>query len=322
MNKNLYDVLGVAKTATEAEIKSAYRKLARKYHPDLNKDDKNAADKFKEVSAAYDILGDKEKRQKYDNNEIDADGKPTGFGAGFGGGEGFGGNPFGGGSYRTYSSAGGNPFGGASGFGGAGGFDFSSLFGDDIMSQFTGGAGRRSGGFGFGGPQKGQDMAYTMNVSFVDAAQGAEKAVMINGKNINVKIPAGTEDGQTLRLKGLGNPSPNGGEAGDVLITMKVEPHQYFKSDGLNILLDLPISIKEAVLGAKITVPTISGKVNVKIPPYASSGEKLRLKGKGIKSKTGQGDEIITLKIVAPKTPDAALEEVLKASNDTAVRNF
>lgn len=322
MNKNLYDVLGVAKTASEAEIKSAYRKLARKYHPDLNKDDKNAADKFKEVSAAYDILGDKDKRQKYDNNEIDADGKPTGFGAGFGGGEGFSGNPFGGGSYRTYSSAGGNPFGGASGFGKTGGFDFSSLFGDDIMSQFTGGAGRRSSGFGFGGPQKGQDMAYTMNVSFIDAAQGAEKNVLINGKNINVKIPAGTEDGQTLRLKGLGDPSPNGGEAGDVLITIKVEPHQYFKSEGLNILLDLPVSIKEAVLGAKITVPTISGKVNVKIPPYSSSGEKLRLKGKGIKSKAGQGDEIITLKIMAPKNPDAALEEALKVSNDTAVRNF
>lgn len=315
MNKNLYDVLGVAKTATEAEIKSAYRKLARKYHPDLNKDDKNAADKFKEVSAAYDILGDKEKRQKYDNNEIDADGKPTGFGAGFGGGSGgFEGNPFGGG-YRTYTSRGGNPF------GGAGGFDFSSLFGDDIMSQFTGGNGNR-GGYGFGGPQKGQDMAYTMNVSFIDAAQGAEKAVMINGKNINVKIPSGTEDGQTLRLKGLGNPSPNGGEAGDVLITIKVEPHPYFKAEGLNILLDLPISIKEAVLGAKITVPTISGKVNVKVPPYSSSGEKLRLKGKGIKSKAGQGDEIITLKIIAPKTPDTALEEVLKAADDYVVRNF
>lgn len=315
MNKNLYDVLGVAKTATEAEIKSAYRKLARKYHPDLNKDDKNAADKFKEVSAAYDILGDKEKRQKYDNNEIDADGKPTGFGAGFGGGSGgFEGNPFGGG-YRTYTSRGGNPF------GGAGGFDFSSLFGDDIMSQFTGGNGNR-GGYGFGGPQKGQDMAYTMNVSFIDAAQGAEKAVMINGKNINVKIPSGTEDGQTLRLKGLGNPSPNGGEAGDVLITIKVEPHPYFKAEGLNILLDLPISIKESVLGAKITVPTISGKVNVKVPPYSSSGEKLRLKGKGIKSKAGQGDEIITLKIIAPKTPDTALEEVLKAADDSVVRNF
>ena len=315
MNKNLYDVLGVAKTATEAEIKSAYRKLARKYHPDLNKDDKNAADKFKEVSAAYDILGDKDKRQKYDNNEIDADGKPTGFGTGYGGG--FEGNPFGGGSYKTYTSRGGNPFGG---FGGAGGFDFSSLFGDDVMSQFTGGG--RSGAYGFGGRQKGQDMSYTMNVGFVDAAQGAEKAVIINGKNINVKIPAGTEDGQTLRLKGLGNPSPNGGEAGDVLITIKVEPHPYFKADGLNILLDLPISIKEAVLGAKITVPTVSGKVNVKVPPYSSSGEKLRLKGKGIKAKSGQGDEIITLKIMAPKKPNEALERVLKDADETVIRNF
>ena len=146
--------------------------------------------------------------------------------------------------------------------------------------------------------------------------------MLINGKNINVIIPSVTEDGQTLRLKGLGSPSPNGGEAGDVLITMKVEAHQYFKAEGLNILLDLPISIKEAVLGAKITVPTISGKVNVKIPPYASSGEKLRLKGKGIKSRTGQGDEIITLKIMAPKTPNPALEQVLKATDDMVIRNF
>ena len=316
MNKNLYDVLGVGKSASEAEIKSAYRKLARKYHPDLNKDDKNAADKFKEVSAAYDILGDKEKRKKYDNNEIDAEGKPTGFGAGFGGGD-YSGNPFGdgfGGSYRTYSSRGGNPFGGT-----AGGFDFSSLFGDDIMSQFTGG-GRRS--YRYSGPQKGQDYAYTMNVDFLDAAAGAEKAISLNGKNINVKIPAGTESGQTLRLKGLGASSPNGGENGDVLITVNVNPHPYFKTDGLNVLLELPISIKEAVLGAKITVPTIGGKVKVTVPPYASSGEKLRLKGKGIKAKNGQGDEIITLKIVTPRAPDEKLEQALKEVTDTAVRTF
>ena len=315
MNKNLYDVLGVSKSASEAEIKSAYRKLARKYHPDLNKDDKSAAEKFKEVSAAYDILGNKEKRQKYDNNEIDAEGKPTGFGAGFGGGS-YGGNPFGdgfGGSYRTYSTRGGNPF------GGDGGFDFSSLFGDDIMSQFTGG-GRRN--YRYNGPQKGQDLAYTMSVDFLDAAQGAEKNISLSGKNINVKIPAGTENGQTLRLKGLGAASPNGGENGDVLITINVRAHPYFKKEGLNVLLELPISIKEAVLGAKITVPTISGKVKVSVPPYASSGEKLRLKGKGIKSKSGQGDEIIELKIVAPKTPDKKLEEALKDVTDTAVRTF
>lgn len=311
MSKNLYDVLGVSKSASEAEVKSAYRKLARKYHPDLNKDDKNAAEKFKEISCAYDILGDKEKRRKYDNNEIDADGKPTGFGAGFGGG-GFEGNPFGGGR-RTYS-------GGANPFGAAGGFDFSSIFGDDIMSQF--GGGRRSGGFGFGGPQKGQDISYTMNVDFLDAARGAEKKVSLGGKNINVKIPAGTENGQTLRLKGLGNAGVDGGPAGDVLITINVGSHPYFKTEGNNVLLDLPISMKEAVLGAKITVPTINGKVRVTVPPYSSSGEKLRLKGKGINGKSGQGDEIITLKIMAPQKPDKILEQALNEMVDTAVRTF
>ena len=312
MSKNLYDVLGVAKSATEAEIKSAYRKLARKYHPDLNKDDKNAADKFKEVSAAYDILGDKEKRKKYDNNEIDAEGKPTGFGAGFNGG--FEGNPFGGGSYRTYSSSAGNPF------GGAGGFDFSSIFGDDIMSQFT--RGSKRGGFAYNAPVKGQDASYNMNVGFLEAALGTEKGISLNGKTLNVKIPAGTESGQTLRLKGQGYVSPNGGENGDALITVNVLPHPYFKAEGLNILLDLPISIKEAVLGAKITVPTLTGKVKVTVPPYSSSGEKLRLKGKGIKSKTAQGDEIITIKIMTPQNPDKDLEKALLEMTDTAVRTF
>lgn len=309
MSKNLYDVLGVSKSSSEAEIKSAYRKLARKYHPDLNKDDKNAAEKFKEVSCAYDILGDKEKRRKYDNNEIDSDGKPTGFGAGYG--NGFSGNPFGGGSRSSYS---GNPF------GGAGGFDFSSIFGDDIMSQFGGRSGH--GGFGYGGPQKGQDISYTMNVDFLDAARGAEKKVSIGGKNLNVKIPAGTENGQTLRLKGLGSAGANGGENGDVLITLNVGSHPYFKNESGNILLDLPISMKEAVLGAKITVPTINGKVRVTIPPYSSSGEKLRLKGKGVPNKSGQGDEIITLKVMAPQKPDKILEQALAEMTDTAVREF
>lgn len=161
MDKNLYHVLGISKDATEAEIKSAYRKLARKYHPDVNKDNKEAADKFKEISCAYDILGNKEKRQKYDNNEIDCDGKPTGFGAG----------GFGGGTYGGYQGE--SPF-GAGGFqGGGGNFDFSSIFGDDIFSQFTG------GGRGFGGasrrPRKGDDLAYTMRLDFLSAVQGTEK---------------------------------------------------------------------------------------------------------------------------------------------------
>ena len=167
-----------------------------------------------------------------------------------------------------------------------------------------------------------QDIAYTMRVDFLDAAKGAEKGVIINGKNINVKIPAGTEDGQTLRLKGLGYEGFNGGANGDVLITVNVDRHPYFSSEGLNILLDLPITVKEAILGAKITVPTISGKVVVNIPPYASSGEKLRLKGKGIKSRNGQGDQFITLRIVAPKAKNAELEKALAAMPDETVRNF
>ncbi len=314
MNKDLYSVLGVSKTASEAEIKSAYRKLARKYHPDLNKDNKDAAEKFKEVSAAYDILGNKEKRQKYDNNEIDSEGKPTGFGAGFGGGQsGFGGD----GSFYTYTSTGNaNPFGGD-----AGGFDFSSIFGNDIFSQFTGGAGRGFSG-GARRARKGEDIAYTMSIAFLDAVQGSEQKVILGGKTINVKIPAGSADNQTLRLKGLGQPGFNGGPAGDVLITLKVQPHPYFRAEGQDIHLDLPVSLKEAVLGAKVTVPTISGKVAVKIPPYSDSGEKLRLKGKGIKSKNGTGDEIITLKVITSADKNAELEKVLAAMPDKNIRNF
>lgn len=314
MSRNLYDVLGVGKTASEAEIKSAYRKLARKYHPDLNKDDKTAADKFKEVSNAYDIIGNAEKRKKYDNNEIDEEGKPTGFGAGFGGA---------GSGFNGYQSYGGNPFSGFSnrGFNGGtqGGFDFSSIFGDDIFSQLGGAQGsfrQRTA------PQRGQDVSYNMRVDFLDAAQGVEKQISLNGKNINVKIPAGMQSGQTMRLKGLGNVGLNGGENGDVLITINVNEHPYFKADGLNILLDLPISVKEAISGAKITVPTINGKVAVTVPAFSSSGEKLRLKGLGIKSKTGQGDEIINLQIVLPKVKSDNLAEAAEKMENYAVRSF
>ncbi len=310
MVKDLYSVLGVSKTASEAEIKSAYRKLARKYHPDLNKDNKDAAEKFKEISAAYDIIGNKERRQKYDNNEIDAEGKPTGFGAsGFGGDGGF---------YSSYG-AGGNPFGG--GFSGRrsagmdGGFDFSSIFGEDIFSQFGGAQGFQGGARR---SRKGQDIAYTMKINFLDAVNGSEQKVFLGGKNINVKIPAGTTDGQTLRLKGLGQPGINGGANGDVLITLNVLPHPYFRAEGKDIYIELPITPKEAVLGAKITVPTLTGKVAVKVPPYSDSGEKLRLKGKGIKS----GDEIIILKIVTSQTKNSELENVLAKMPDVNIRSF
>ncbi len=290
MVKNLYDILGVSKTASATEIKSQYRKLARKYHPDLNKDNKEAAEKFKEISAAYDILGDKDKRSKYDNNEIDGDGKPTGFGMGMGNGAGF------------------------NGFN-SGGFDFSSIFGEDIFSQFNGGNFSNR-------PRKGQDVSYSLDVDFLDAVVGGEKSVIMGGKQINIKIPAGTESGQILRLKGQGGVGFNNGANGDALVTIKVKKHPYFRVDGKNIMLDLPISMKEAVLGGKVVVPTITGKVNVNIPPYSSSGEKLRLKGKGIKTKSGVGDEIINLVIVSPKVKNTELECVLKNTNEEQIRTF
>ncbi len=304
MNKNLYDVLGVAKAASESEIKSAYRKLARKYHPDLNKNDKTAAEKFKEVSCAYEILGDKEKRKKYDNNEIDNEGKPTGFG---------GYNPFENGFKKSYSET--NPF-------GSRGFDFSSIFGEDIFHNFSSSVNGSDSGFGFRGAQKGHDVAYTVDVDFLTAARGGSKLVLINGKNINLKIPAGTQDGQTLRLKNLGQTGFNGSPNGDALITIKVTPHRYFKLDGLNVLLELPISIKEAILGAKITVPTIHGNVNLTIPPYSSSGEKLRIKEKGINNGKSKGDEIVVLKIMAPKIPSRTLEKALSEISDSVDRTF
>ena len=308
MSKDLYQVLGIKKTASATEIKSAYRKLARKYHPDLNKDDKNAAEKFKEISAAYDILSNSEKRKKYDNNEIDADGKPTGFGAGFN-------------DYASNGFDGGNPFGKgfkASGFNGEQGFDFSSIFGEDIFSQFA--QGSRNGGFS--AAQKGEDVSYSLKVNFLDAANGIEKKLTINGHTINVKIPAGTQNGQTLRLKGMGVQGFNGGANGDALINIIVAEHPYFKSDGLNVLLDLPISLKEAWQGAKITIPTINGRVAIKIPPLASSGEKLRLRGKGIKTRGSVGDEIVNLQIIMPEKSSTELDKLAEKIANYTVRNF
>lgn len=309
MNKDLYQVLGVSKTATEAEIKSAYRKLARKYHPDLNKNDAQAAEKFKEVSNAYDIIGNTEKRKKYDNNEIDSEGKPTGFGAGFGGDYGaYTGNPFTGGFRASGSN-----------FGGAESFDFSSIFDEGFFSQFTGG-GRSSRTQR--SARKGQDISYNMRISFLDAAKGVEKQVNLGGKSVNVKVPAGMQNGQTMRLKGLGSAGINGGENGDALITINVEEHPYFKNEGLNVLLELPISVVEAIKGAKITVPTINGKVALTVPPFSSSGEKLRLKGLGIKSKTGQGDQIVSLQIIMPKNKPVEMTEAAEKMTNYAVRSF
>ena len=199
------------------------------------------------------------------------------------------------------------------------------MFGEDIFSQFsnTGNAGFGAGaGFNPRRPQKGQDVSYSLDVDFLDAAKGAEKYISVNGKRLSVKIPAGTVTGQTLRLKGQGMPGINGGNAGDALITLTVGSHPYFRADGRDILVDLPISMKEAVLGAKVIVPTLYGKVSVKIPPYSSSGEKLRLKGKGIKAKDNIGDEIVNLVIMAPKIKNVGLETALDSLPDEQLRTF
>ncbi len=291
--RDLYDILGVKKGAGEAEIKKAYRGLAKKYHPDANQDNARAAERFKEVSAAYAILGDKKRRAKYDSGEIDATGAErnpfAGANAGAGGG------------YQGFEDM----FRGARGQGSGQGAQFDGSA-EDIFSDL----------FGFGkakrqprqGP-KGQDVTYTITVGFIDAVQGTTKRVSLqNGKTLDVKIPEGVKEGQQIRLSGQGGDGHFGGPKGDALVKIKIAPHPYFTRDGDDILLDLPITIDEAVLGAKIEVPTIDRKVTLSIPKGSSSGKRLRLKGKGIK---GNGDQYVTLKIVLPDKPDADLEKAI-----------
>ncbi len=298
MSKSLYDILGISKSATDSEIKSAYRKLARKMHPDLHPNDKKAAEKFKDITSAYDILSNKDKKAKYDNGLLDEQGNEK---AGF---SGFRNSDFSG--FRKSSS----------GFGS--GFDFSDLFQEDIFSQFTHGGRQR--------PQpkvNGKNITYNMKISFIDSIKGIEKsASLTNGKNISVKIPAGTIDGQTLRLKGQGTKGMNGGKSGDALITINVTKHKYFESDGTNIILNLPITLKEAILGTKITIPTIDKKVSITIPPYSKTGDTLRLKGKGIITKNKTGDQLVRINIKTPTKKDETLDKFLKNWEDTEQSNI
>ncbi len=295
-----YSVLGVAKTASDAEIKKAFRALAKKHHPDTKGGDPAAAKRFQEISGAYDILGDKEKRAKFDRGEIDANGNPR-FDAGA---HGFEGSPF--------------------GRGGAGPRDFNfkwaSNRGDttegfraeDIFSDlFGGGGGRRR-------PQslRGEDFELAITVSFDDAARGGSRRVTLpNGREIDVRIPAGLKDGQQIRLKGQGGPGASGGPPGDILLSVSVAPHPYFTREGNDLKLDLPITLREAVLGGKVTVPTLTGPVALTVPPNASSGAILRLKGKGIQahgSRSGSepaGDLYVKLVVTLPEKGDDALKE-------------
>lgn len=303
MNADPYKTLGVSKTAKQDEIKKAYRKLAKELHPDLHPDDTAKQERFKAVSAAYDLLGDPEKRRRFDAGEIDASGQErperqyyhqyAGQDAG-----------------RRYDPDG--------GFGGSMSDDDLS----DIFSQFfgwrTGGPGR--GGFGQEFQSRGQDLRYNLEVDFLDAARGTKRRVtMPDGNSIEITVPAGLKDGQTLRLRGKGGPGMGQGKPGDALVTVSVRPHAVFSRLGDDIEMELPITLDEAVLGTKVDVPTVSGPVSVTIPEGASSGQRLRLRGKGIKSAKGKaGDQIVRLKVVLPKHIDSDLKDLARRWRDKA----
>lgn len=298
--KDPYQTLGVARTASADEVKKAYRKLAKKLHPDLNPGNKKVEQEFKEVSAAYDILSDTEKRAKFDRGEIDASGAER-PGRGF---------------YKSYAESGQ----GAKYRGGGGGGD--SYFGDDIFSDLFGGGfgaqtGSARGGAARGGARmniRGADVSYAASADFVEAALGAKKRLTLtDGKTLDVTIPPGTEDGQTLRLKGQGLPGL-GGPPGDAFIEIKVEAHPLFTRQGTDIHVELPVTLAEAVLGASITVPTLDGKVSVKVPPGSNTGSVLRLRGKGVPQGKGggRGDQYVKLKVVLPDKPDRELSEFVE----------
>ncbi|RLQ87439.1 DnaJ C-terminal domain-containing protein [Notoacmeibacter ruber] len=312
MARDPYTVLGVAKTASDKEIKSAFRKLAKKYHPDANKDDPKARERFSEASQAYDIVGDTEKRKQYDAGEIDAEGKPA-F-AGFAGGGG--GDPFGG-FRRGQSGPGSSHFEFRSGPGGGGGFTddiFSELFG----RAARGGAGDRGGSrrqSSSGFSPKGSDIQATLDVT-LEQILGAEKvtAVFSDGRKLAVKLPEHVEDGQTIRLRGQGAASPMGGEPGDALITIRFIPHARYRIDGSNLHMDQPIDLRQAVFGGKVAVDLPKGgRVALTVPKWSSSDKVLRIPGKGLGRKNGgSGDLLVHLRIMLPEGGDAALEQFLR----------
>ncbi len=301
-----YDLLGVSRTASEREIKSAYRNLAKDLHPDRNKDNPQAAEKFSSATQAYDLLSDKDKRARYDRGEIDAEGNPANPFAGMGGG-----GARGDGDFR--------------GAGGQRGFRAEDLQGFqtedvDLGDIFEGLFGGRGGAGGMGGrqpgfgrrppppPQKGADIQYRLRVPFHDAATRKDQRIMLaDGKTIDLKLPAGVEDGTQMRLKGKGQQGPGG--AGDGLVSIQVESHPHFSREGDDVRIELPITLDEAVAGGKIRVPTVDGAVMMTIRPGTGGGSVLRLKGKGFSKKQGgRGDQLVTLEIALP----ADLSELAK----------
>jgi len=317
--RDYYDVLGLPRSASAEQIRAAYRRLAKKYHPDVAGKDASASERFKEVQEAYEVLSDPQKRQQYDRfgHVFEHEGAAwPGAGAGWPGA----------GTARAGSGAGtrGRTYTWSSGGPGVEGFDFSEFFGgfgtggaEDIFERLRG----RSAG-PQGRQQRGQDVQHTINVTFEEAINGTKRELVLTipqadgstrRERLSVKIPAGIDDGGKIRLRGKGQPGM-GGQNGDLIITTVVEPHRYFRRDGNDILLDVPVTVSEAALGAKVNVPTLDGQTKVTIPPGSSSGQKLRLKGKGVKSHRTHktGDMFLVLKVVVPKGIDKESRRLLE----------
>ncbi len=272
-----YQTLGVAKDASADDIRRAYRRLAKKHHPDLNPGNKAAEDTFKAVSAANDLLSDAEKRARFDRGEIDAAGDPRPERAG----------------YRSYADRGAGMRYGAGQDAGMG-----DIFADLFSQSFDRGT----------RPAKGRDASYTLAVDFVDAVAGIQQRLSLpDGRTLDVRVPPGMEDGQTLRLRGQGGEGANGGPAGDALITVTIKPHPVFRRDGNDVHLDLPVTLKEAVLGGRVTIPTVTGSVTMTIPARSDTGKVLRLRGRGVPALDNRaaGDQLVTLKLVVPDADDA-----------------
>jgi DnaJ-class molecular chaperone len=312
-----YSVLGVAKSASEGDIKKAFRQLAKKYHPDQNKDNPGAQQRFAEVNQAYEIIGDKDKRAQFDRGEIDAEGKQKFQSRGFDGFSGF----------EDFGAAGGSRgFRSSGGAAGGGGFD-------DILNDILGGFGGRGGARGSAGPgasgfagaggakarrpspSKGANADLIAAVSLEDILNSGKAQVTLpSGKTVNVTLPKGVVEGEKIRLKGQGHPGDQGGPAGDALIEVRFKTHKLFDVKGSDLHLDLPITLYEAILGAKIRTPTLTGAVNLTIPENTSSGKTMRLKGKGLPTKNGgHGDLLVKIQIILPPHGDDELDTLMKA---------